>query len=135
MIEKVTLQSFDGSAFRPAGDIPCEDLNPKALLLYAAAKCAGLTLQHILEKQRIRPRSVEIGIAGDLTTDTVQSESMFRSFHVLYDVACGDRKEQVRVGEAIRLTHEKHCSMMQMLRRIAPVSHEIAIVVTEPAMR
>ena len=29
------------------------------------------------------------------------------------------------------LAHEKYCGMMQMLRKVAPVSHEIAVVSTD----
>jgi len=133
MIEKVTLQLTGTSDFRSANGMPFDEMNPKALLLCAAAKCAGLTALHILEKARIRPKRLEIGISGDLTTDTVQSESMFRSFHVVYNVACTAEDDQLGVSRAIRLTHEKHCSMVQMLRMIAPVTHEVAIVCTEPA--
>jgi len=35
------------------------------------------------------------------------------------------------VGYAVKLTTEKYCGNLQMLRKIAPVSHEIEIVSTE----
>ncbi|WP_418981653.1 OsmC family protein [Alistipes sp.] len=131
MIEKVTLQlTHDGKL--TSGEGPrCEEMNPKALLLLAAAKCAGLTSLHIMEKERIRPKRFEIAVSGELSTDTVQSESMFLSFHAFYNVECDTEDDQVKVGRAVRLAQEKHCSLMQMLRRIAPVTHEIAVVSTE----
>ncbi len=132
MIEKVTLQLTDTANFLPADGSRCETMNPKALLLYAAAKCAGLTALHILEKQRVRPKRLEIGVSGELSTDTVQSESLFRSFRFYYNVECASDDDQAKVSQAIRLTHDKHCSMVQMLGRIAPVTHEVAIVSTEP---
>lgn len=133
MIEKVTLQLNDASNFLPADGSRCEDMNPKALLLYAAAKCAGLTSLHIMEKERIRPKRLEISVSGELSTDTVQSESMFLSFHVYYNIECATDDDQVKVSRAVRLTQEKHCSMVRMLGMIAPVTHEVAIVSTEPA--
>ena len=133
MIEKVTLHLDDKSGFVLDGDVKCNDLNPKALLLYAGAKCAGMTAMKIMEKERIRPKRFEISMAGELSTDTVQAESTFLSFNVVYNVECDTEEEKTKVSRAINLTHEKHCGVVRMLRKIAPVSHEVAIVSTEPA--
>ena len=73
------------------------------------------------------------GCDGDLSAETVQSESVYRSFHVVYNVECSSEDDQAKVGRALELTHEKYCGMVQMLRRIAPVSREIAVVSTQPA--
>ena len=59
--------------------------------------------------------------------------SVYRSFHVVYNVECSSEDDQAKVGRALELTHEKYCGMVQMLRRIAPVSREIAVVSTQPA--
>lgn len=133
MIEKVTLQLDAAGKLMPEGPIRCEDMNPKALLLYSAAKCAGLTSLHIMEKEHIRPKRFEITVSGELSTDTVRSESMYLSFQALYNVECDTLDDQVKVSRAVKLAQEKHCSMMQMLRMIAPVTYQIAIVSTEPA--
>lgn len=133
MIEKVTLQLTKDSKFMPTGNIRCEDMNPKALLLYSAAKCAALTALHIMDKEHIHPKRFELSVAGELSTDTVQSGSMYLSFHVIYNIECATEDDQIKVSRAIRLTHDKHCSMIQMLRMIAPVTDEVAIVSTEPA--
>lgn len=135
MIEKVTLELSGTSDFRLTGGPRCEAMNPKALLLYAAAKCSGLTLLQILQKQRIRLLRLEIGISGELSTETLQAESTFCSFHVLYNVACDCADDQIQVSRAVRLAHEKYCGLMQMLRKIAPVTHEVAIVSTAEASR
>ncbi|MEG1699734.1 MAG: OsmC family protein [Alistipes sp.] len=133
MIEKVTLQLTKGSHFKLEDSIRCEDMNPKALLLLAAAKCAALTVLHIMTKEHICPKRFEISLSGELSTDTVQAESVFNAFHVVYNIECGAEKEQVKVSNAVRLAHDRHCGLLRMLRKIAPVSHEIAIVSTEPA--
>ena len=52
---------------------------------------------------------------------------------MVYNVECSSEDDQAKVGRALELTHEKYCGMMQMLRKVAPVSHEIAVVSTEPA--
>ena len=83
--------------------------------------------------ERITPKRFEISFSGDLSAETVQSESVYRSFHVVYNVECSSEDDQAKVGRALELTHEKYCGMVQMLRRIAPVSREIAVVSTQPA--
>lgn len=132
MIEKVTLHLTNESKIELA-DTTCDKLNPKEMLLYAGAMCAALTATRLMEKERITPKRFEIGMSGELSTDTVQSISVFKSFHVVYNVECSTADDQVKVSRAIALTHDKYCGTIDMLRRIAPVSHEIAVVSTEPA--
>lgn len=132
MIEKIVLHLDDRSEFALDGDAKCKDLNPKAMLLYAGAKCAGMTAMNIMQKERIRPKRFEISMAGELSTDTLQAESTFQSFNVVYNVECATEDDQAKVSRAVNLAHEKYCGLMRMLRRIAPVSHEVAIVSTEP---
>lgn len=131
MVEKVTLEMNEASGFDLRGDADCKELSPKALLLYAGAKCAGLTALNILRKERVEPQRFEIRVSGELSTETLQSESVFRSFNVVYDIECARDDEQAKVSRAINLAHEKYCGTVQMLGRIAPVSHEIAIVSTQ----
>ena len=131
--EKVTLQLSGDADFTSEGGPRCEEMNPKTLLLYAAAKCVGKTALMIMDKERFRPKRFEIGISGELSDETPQSESTFKSFHVVYNIECDTEDDQAKVSRAVTLAHEKYCGMMQMLRKVAPVSHEIAVVSTEPA--
>ena len=101
MIEKVTLQMSGNGKFRTENGTGCDAMNPKTLMLYAAAQCSAQTALMIMQKERITPKRFEISYSGDLSAETVQSES--------------------------------YCGMVQMLRRIAPVSREIAVVSTQPA--
>ncbi|MEG0789459.1 MAG: OsmC family protein [Alistipes sp.] len=133
MIEKVTLRLTKEAGFRLEGVTKCNDLNPKALFLYAGAKCAGLTVLHIMGKEKVYPKNFEITLSGELSTDTVQAESVFKSFHVVYNIECDDMADQIKMSRAVNLAHEKHCGLLRMFRAIAPVDHEIAIVSTEPA--
>ena len=50
MIEKVTLQLTGDSKLVPENGPDCGEMNPKTLLLYAAAKCSGMTALMIMEK-------------------------------------------------------------------------------------
>lgn len=133
MIEKVTLHLVDGTRFEAEEGKNCDTMNPKALLLYAGAKCTGLTVLHILEKERIVPKRFEISLSGELTTATVEAVSEFSSFHAVYNIECDTAADQTKIGRAAKLAQEKYCGLMQMLRKIAPVTAEYAVVCTEPA--
>ena len=50
---------------------------------------------------------------------------------MVYNIECDIEDDQAKVGRAVTLAHEKYCGMMQMLRKVAPVSHEIAVVSTD----
>ena len=109
----------------------CEEMNPKTLLLYAAAKCVGKTALMIMDKERLRPKRFEIGVSGELSTETSIRKRTFKSFHVVHNIECDTEDDQAKVGRAVTLVHEKYCGMMRMLRKVAPVSHEIAVVSTD----
>ena len=106
MIEKVTLQLSGDADFTSEGGPRCEEMNPKTLLLYAAAKCVGKTALMIMDKERFRPKRFEIGISGELSDETPQSESTFKSFHVVYNIECDTEDDQAKVGRAVTLAHE-----------------------------
>ena len=131
MKQKVTLCLTKNGTFTLADNLCIDDLNPKELLLYSAAKCASLTLYGLLKKEHIRPLKLEITVSGELNTDTVMARSIFLSFNVNYKVECRAISEQAKIGRTINLSTEKYCGMLQMLRQIAPLSHEISIMSVE----
>ena len=108
-----------------------EQMNPKELMLYATAHCAALTIKGILDKEHIHPKWMEIEVSGELDTEQIIAQSTYRSFNILYRVECTHLEEQSKIARALKLTTEKYCGLLQMLRRIAPLSHEISIVSTE----
>ena len=63
--------------------------------------------------------------------NTRQPGSHFRSFNVIYNLECDTIEEQSIVGRAVTQAQEKYCGTVDMLRKIAPVAHEISIVSTE----
>ena len=96
MIEKVTLQMSGNGKFRTENGTGCDAMNPKTLMLYAAAQCSAQTALMIMQKERITPKRFEISYSGDLSAETVQSESVYRSFHVVYNVECSSEDDQAR---------------------------------------
>ena len=107
-------------------------MNPKEQLLHAAAQCAGRTALTLMKKEHMTPKNFEISVSGDLSTETLQAESVFTHFHVVYHVECGGEGDRAKASRALELTHDKYCGLIQMLSRIAPVTREIAVVNTEP---
>ena len=133
MVEKVTLCMNKDSQFEIKNGTDCNRLNPKEMLLCAAAKCAAMTALEIMGKEKVTPKSFEVAVSGNLSTDTLRAESVFTAFNVVYNAEARTEEEHVKISRALNLTHDKYCGMVKMLNRIAPVSHEIAIVTTEPA--
>lgn len=130
MIQKITLRMDSDHRFSLADGRSTTDLNPKELLLYATANCAGQTIVGLLKEHIATVGVMEITIEGTLTTPTIVAESRFSHFNVVYRVECNTLKDQVIISRAINLTHDKYCGMIQMLRRIAPLTHETSIVAT-----
>ncbi len=131
MIEKVTLRlDPDSGRLVPADGSRLEDLNPKAMMLYAAASCSGLTALMIMQKSQVVPTSFEISFSGELSTDTVRAESVFLSFHVFYNIGCTTGEDQIKAKNAATLAHEKYCGLVKMLSKIGPVTHEVAVMTT-----
>ncbi len=127
---KVTIEMDSKGKFHPESK-KVEDMNPKELLLYATAYCAVLTLKGILDKEHITPKQLEIEMTGELDSEQVTARSQFRSFNILYRVECDHISEQAKIARAVNLTTEKYCGTLQMIRRIAPLSHEVSIVSVE----
>ena len=108
-------------------DSKCDKINPKMLMLMALGKCAGLTAMSLFKKMDIRPESFEIECRGEISTPTLVSESVFTAVNIVYNVECATLAEQGRVSRALNLTHDKYCGMVKMMRKVAPLSHEIYI--------
>lgn len=130
---KITIEMDKDGKFVPVSK-KVEEMNPKELILYAAAMCASITMKNILDKENIVPKSAEIEMSGTLDTEQVMAVSVYRSFNILYRIECNTISEQSKIGRAINLTTEKYCGTLQMLRRIAPLSHEVSIVSIESSL-
>jgi putative redox protein len=130
-MEKVIVRRNRNMGFEPVGT-KCSELNPKAMLLYATASCAGLTAVGVFEKMQLHPKNFEITMTGTLSTPTVVAESLFTAFNIEYNLECATTDEQARFSHALNLTNDKYCGMLTMARRIAPVTYNIYIHSTDP---
>lgn len=131
--QKVTVELKNGR-FRLPNMAKADDLNPKAMVLCATAQCAGFTVMGLLQKNKVIPKSLEITIEGTLDTEKLQANSRFRSFVVTYNVECRNLNDQQYVSQAIYDAQERECGLVALLKSAAPVSYDISIVSTEPAV-
>lgn len=129
-IQHVKVELRNGR-FRLADAAKMDDLNPKALMLCAAAQCTGFTIMGILSKDKIMPKTLEITVEGWLDTPTLQASSKYEKFKVSYNVECRNIVDQNAVSEAVLEAQEHKCGVIAMLRKIAPVEHDISVVSTE----
>ena len=131
MQQSISIHTADNGHFVLGNSNKLDKLNPKELLLYSTALCAGLTLQSITEKERVKLLKIEIKMSGELDTDKVEGRSQFISFNIAYNIECKHIEEQTKVSHAVQLTTDKYCGGLNMLRKIAPVSHSVSIVSIE----
>ncbi len=127
---KATVELRNGR-FRLINQAKADDLNPKELILCSAAQCTGYTVMSILHKDHIVPKTFEITVEGRLNTPTLQPSSEYEDFKVTYNVECRNIGDQNAVSEALLESHNEKCGVIAMLRKIAPVSHEMSVVSTE----
>ena len=131
MHQSITIHATETGKFSLAKPCELDKLNPKELLLYSTALCAGMTTLSIAEKERVKLLKLEIKMSGELDTEKVEGKSQFVSFDIAYNIECKHIDEQSKVSHAVRLATDKYCGGLAMLRKIAPVSHSISIVSVE----
>ena len=131
MHQSITIHATENGKFSLAKPCELDKLNPKELLLYSTALCAGMTTLSIAEKERVKLLKLEIKMSGELDTEKVEGKSQFVSFDIAYNIECKHIDEQSKVSHAVRLATDKYCGGLAMLRKIAPVSHSISIVSVE----
>ena len=131
MHQSITIHATENGKFALAKPHDLAKLNPKELLLYSTALCAGLTTLSIAEKERVKLLKLEIKMSGELDTEKVEGKSQFVSFDIAYNIECKHIDEQSKVSHAVQLATDKYCGGLAMCRKIAPVSHSISIVSVE----
>ncbi len=131
MQQSISIHTAENGHFVLAEPYEIHKLNPKELLLYSTALCAGLTLKSIADKEHVKLLSVEIKMEGKLDTEKVEGRSQFTSFNISYNIECKHIDDQTKVSHAVQLANDKYCGGLAMLRKIAPVNHSVSIVSIE----
>ena len=131
MTQKITLQMTPDHHFTMAEDRKLEALNPKEMLLYASLDCLAYTIKSLLKEHMTSLKNLELTLEGRLSTPTVVAESIYTHFNITYRAECHNMHEQEVISRAINLANDKYCGMLQMLRKIAPLTHDTSIVATD----
>jgi putative redox protein len=102
---------------------------PSELTLIALAGCTGVDIVNILTKMRITFEALEIAVEAEAAADYPK---VWTEIRVTYKIR-GDVPED-KLRKAIKLSHEKYCSVGAMLGATARMSfaHEIVPPATRP---
>ena len=100
-------------------------LRPMQLLLAAVGGCSIVDIISILRKQRQDLAEVDITVSGEREDNAVPS--VFTEIHVHYTFV--GNLEADKVARAVELGIEKYCSVAEMLKHTATIthSHEIRV--------
>jgi len=97
--------------------------SPVETLLVAAAACTGSDVVAILEKQRVKLRSLEVAVKG---TRREEHPRRFTAIHFRWSIA-GDGADETKARRAIDLSLEKYCSVVASLAPDINVTYDVAI--------
>lgn len=102
---------------------------PMETVLMALAGCTGMDVAGILEKMRIPLAALTVSASGE-RADT--HPKVFTRIHIRYE-AGGPGMTYAQLERAVRLSHEKYCSVAAMLRPTVTFTHEIILADGEEA--
>lgn len=96
---------------------------PKKLVLAAATGCTGLDVVEILKKMRIDIKGFNIEIEAELTSEYPITYS---SMNVVYEFE-GDNLPKEKLERACKLSFDKYCGVMDLIKKAIPVTYEVRI--------
>lgn len=97
--------------------------SPMVTLLLALAGCSGSDVVAILEKMRVRLRTLEIEVRG---TRRDEAPRRFIALHLRFRIV-GDGLDRAKAERAVTLSLEKYCSVVHSLAPDIAIQHEIAL--------
>lgn len=99
-------------------------MKPSELLLIAVASCSAVDVVSILEKKRMPLTSLEISVTGEQDQDPPWT---FRKIHMKYRLG-GTGLTEKAATLAIKLSHEKYCSVAATVNATAHITTEFEII-------
>lgn len=100
-----------------------QGVRPMEMLLLGLGGCTGIDVVGMLEKMRVPFERFEIAIQGERADD---HPKVYRDIGIRYQFF-GDAIAKDKVLRAVRLSHEKYCSVSAMLQASASVSAAVYI--------
>ena len=110
-----------------SGDDPPTGMRPSHLLLVALAACSSVDLVGILKKKRMVLSLLEIKIEGEQDPDPPWP---YRKIRMSFRLS-GQGLTGKAVAQAIKLSHERYCSVAATVRGVAEIATEFEIVPSE----
>lgn len=108
---------FDASTTHEGGPGPME------MLLGALGACTSVDVILILEKKRLKLRSLEVSVSGERATEPPQ---VWTKIEIVYRLS--GTLEEKAVRDAIELSQNKYCSVAAMLKKTAKISYRYEIL-------
>jgi putative redox protein len=108
-----------------------EGTSPMELLLMSLAACAGQTIVSLLQKKRQDLRSFSIRATG-IKRD--EHPRIFTGIDLEIEAA-GPGLDPAAVETAVRMTEEKYCPVLAIIRHSVPVRTIVRIGPDSPAVR
>ena len=96
---------------------------PMELLLISVASCSAMDVISILKKRRVEELKLEIEVEAKRREEYPR---IFTDIHLKYTVSGKDIREK-DVARAIRLSEEKYCSAIAMVKNTAKMSSEYVL--------
>ena len=96
---------------------------PMELLLISVASCSAMDVISILKKRRVEELKLEIEVEAKRREEYPR---IFTDIHLKYTVSGKDIREK-DVARAIRLSEEKYCSAIAMVKNSAKMSSEYVV--------
>lgn len=103
-------------------------VSPMEATLMALAGCSGIDVLMILEKKRLKVESLQVSARGKRAETPPRAYLEIEMEYVL----TGDLPEK-DVEQAIRLSHEKYCSVGAMLAKTAKIGASFRIIKPQEA--
>ena len=102
-------------------------MNPSELLLVSLAGCTSYDVVNILRKKRQRLTGLEVTVTGEQDEDPPW---IYRKIQVHYEVR-GKELSEKAVGDAIKLSDSKYCSVSATLRGTVDIAYDYTIIEDE----
>lgn len=122
---------FEGKAGdnKVSFDVPKEDGGtdkgpaPKEMLLMSMGACSGMNVADILTKMQLPFDFLSVGVTAELSSEDTHP-IMFTSFSMEYRIE-GPALVSDKVARAVELSQTKYCSIVAMMRKVAPISYTV----------
>lgn len=98
-------------------------VKPKGLTLVSLGGCTAMDVISILRKMRIEPEDFSVDVEAD-TSD--EHPKVYTKIKLTYRLK-GKGIDREKVEKAVNLSQEKYCGVSAMLKKTAPIDHEIVI--------